>query len=340
MNKRFVKDSIYALGLDKPLFLAQSMLSDNIPMLAYHRILDVPNRDSYPFDLHLVNASIDQFRQQMRLVKKYYTPITYQMLADHLFENEPLPSNPLIVTFDDGFDDFYHNAAPIFDELNIPATIFVATDYIDDENTFWYEYLAVLFYNQKSKVLHLESLHYDVELRDGYEHRFSAYEQFINLIKKLDNEGRLQVMQEVEAKYGDLYYGLDEQTKSLSRVMTWDQLRELSANDIEIQSHTKSHPILTSIGEASLYEELKLSKDKIELELGNKVIAIAYPNGTSHDYSEATIKVARELGYLFGITHIRGGNKLKQLEMFDMKRTWFDNPERINLMPLLVPDRF
>ena len=40
------------------------------------------------------------------------------------------------ITFDDGFENNYVNAWPVLKELNLPATIFVATKYLDSDVPF------------------------------------------------------------------------------------------------------------------------------------------------------------------------------------------------------------
>ena len=47
-----------------------------------------------------------------------------------------IPSNVFAVTFDDGYENNYLNALPILRELNVPATIFVATKYLDTDRPF------------------------------------------------------------------------------------------------------------------------------------------------------------------------------------------------------------
>jgi peptidoglycan/xylan/chitin deacetylase (PgdA/CDA1 family) len=47
-----------------------------------------------------------------------------------------VPANVFVVTFDDGYESNYLNALPILRELNVPATIFLATKYLDTDRPF------------------------------------------------------------------------------------------------------------------------------------------------------------------------------------------------------------
>jgi peptidoglycan/xylan/chitin deacetylase (PgdA/CDA1 family) len=54
-----------------------------------------------------------------------YTYVTLDDLAAALNGGSPLPPKPVILTFDDGYDDFYSLAFPLLQEHNAKATIYV-----------------------------------------------------------------------------------------------------------------------------------------------------------------------------------------------------------------------
>ena len=74
----------------------------------------------------------------------------------------------------------------------------------------------------------------------------------------------------------------------------WDDLRELVRLGIEIGSHSQAHPHLTTLSDAELKRELKLSRERIEDMLGRPCRFLAYPYGDSDARVEAA---ARTLGY-------------------------------------------
>lgn len=63
--------------------------------------------------------------------------------------------------------------------------------------------------------------------------------------------------------------------------MTWDALRELAERGVEIGSHTLTHARLTQSTRAEVESELKLSRERIEDELGRRCSFLAYPYGQS-----------------------------------------------------------
>ncbi|MBW9157400.1 polysaccharide deacetylase family protein [Clostridium tagluense] len=84
--------------------------------------------------------------------------------------------------------------------------------------------------------------------------------------------------------------------------MTSNQLKELQANGIDIQSHTLDHEELTTLSYERQLNTLKESKKILENILGKKVNYIAYPYAK---YNDNTIKAAKDAGYVMGF--ILGG---------------------------------
>lgn len=63
--------------------------------------------------------------------------------------------------------------------------------------------------------------------------------------------------------------------------MTWDQLRQLTAWGMSVQSHTRSHPHLSELDEESLRAELLDAKAALDRELGQETTEIALPGGNA-----------------------------------------------------------
>lgn len=76
--------------------------------------------------------------------------------------------------------------------------------------------------------------------------------------------------------------------------LSWDELRDLAAAEWEIGSHTLTHPVLTELDDASLAEELRGSKERLERELGRPCDTVAYPYG-AHD--ARVVAAAAAAGY-------------------------------------------
>ena len=78
-----------------------------------------------------------------------------------------------------------------------------------------------------------------------------------------------------------------------SKLMTWQQLRELQAAGMTIGSHTRTHPVLPDY-HAALHNEVEMSRADIEQHLGRTPHFFAYPFGAWDAQSAAS---ARTAGY-------------------------------------------
>lgn len=100
--------------------------SVNVPILTYHYIGNNPN----PLDKARDNLSVppDKFDAQLdHLSKAGYHPITFDTMYAALKGQTGLPSKPIILTFDDGYIDFYVTAFPILKKYGFHAVSFIPT---------------------------------------------------------------------------------------------------------------------------------------------------------------------------------------------------------------------
>jgi peptidoglycan/xylan/chitin deacetylase (PgdA/CDA1 family) len=69
---------------------------------------------------------------------------------------------------------------------------------------------------------------------------------------------------------------------------------EMKDYGIDFGSHTQNHVILTNEYKEIILEELKKSKEEIEIKTGLKVVTFAYPNG---NYNNEVMTHVKDLGY-------------------------------------------
>ena len=121
---------VSALGLDRAL---PSRNSGRAGVLMYHRTAPTSSVDAHDE----LNVPPSQFRAQLSGLQELgYNFISIDQLIDWLHGTTDLPHNSVHVTFDDGYACTAHFAAPILQELNIPATVFVNTAFIGESEAF------------------------------------------------------------------------------------------------------------------------------------------------------------------------------------------------------------
>ena len=98
--------------------------------------------------------------------------------------------------------------------------------------------------------------------------------------------------------------------------MTWDQVRALAQDGVQIGSHTMSHVYLPLLPHEKLRYELAESKRVLEQSLGRPIWWLSYPVG---GFTPEIQLLAREAGYRAACTTNRGTSKATQ-DPFAMRR--------------------
>lgn len=97
-----------------------------IPILMYHSISRCSNHRFRRF-----TVSPERFAEQMDyLARQGYVPITVSAMAEGIRGRASLPERAAVITFDDGFADFYTQALPVLRRHGFSATLFLVTSYV------------------------------------------------------------------------------------------------------------------------------------------------------------------------------------------------------------------
>lgn len=295
----------------------RSLRPGEIPILAYHRVCDIGNEAVFPFDPDLVSASCSAFAWQMQYLRDRHDPITFRTLLDFLDGKARLPERPVIVTFDDGYDDNYLNAFPLLRSLGVPATIFVSTGYIGSGKPFWFDLVAHILHHAPVETLTVHDLDMNLTLGASVDSRRKAASRLVGELKRVSNARRLDILDRLERQYAG---AMNPGEFRLSRPLDWSQIREMSAAGIEFGSHTVSHPILSRLDDDELERELTVSREHLEQELGMPAPVLAYPVGGPEEFNDKVVRAAGAAGYRLGVSYMPGVNRLGDMDRFRLRR--------------------
>ncbi len=102
-------------------------------ILMYHRVAD----NVAGFAPPTWNVTPLAFRRQLEgLLARGYRAWPLRQLVEMSAEGIAPPPKSFVITFDDGYESLYRNAWPVLQSLNIPATIFLPTAYLDSPEPF------------------------------------------------------------------------------------------------------------------------------------------------------------------------------------------------------------
>jgi prepilin-type processing-associated H-X9-DG protein len=265
----------------------------------YHRVEDL-NRPGFDSFKPNISAHPQEFDRQMAYLKEWFNVITLETLVDWLDQGSDLPPYAALITFDDGYLDNYTHAYTILRQHGLPALIFLTTGHIGTDAAFSWDLAAYCFYHSgRGNIL----------FPDGVEQRWADRAALDGIIKAWVEA--LKTLPEAERQqWSDRLPGLLDvsvpQGYFRRLMLDWDLVREMNAGGISFGGHTVTHPILTRIPEEQARAEIRQSKAKIEKETANPVLAFAYPNGMSADFSSGLISAVTAAGYRTAFTLLNG----------------------------------
>ena len=109
----------------------KNKVKDKIPVLAYHQISD-------DFSWSITRQTKNQFERCIRfLYDEGYTAISPSVTFDPDYNRD---DKSVMLTFDDGYEDFYLNAFPVLKKYGFTACVFIITGYIGKKSNWDYNW--------------------------------------------------------------------------------------------------------------------------------------------------------------------------------------------------------
>ena len=100
-----------------------------VVVLAYHRV-------GARSDAREIDLPESRFDEQMACVARWREPVGLDAALAALQSPDETAGDRVVVTFDDGTADFVDVALPILERHRIPATLYIATDYVESGRPF------------------------------------------------------------------------------------------------------------------------------------------------------------------------------------------------------------
>ena len=280
-------------------------------ILMYHQVCERTN-DPWELAVHP-----NHFDQQLAYLKKHFNVVSIADLAEGIARHKM--KKTIAITFDDGFKDNYTNAAPLLDWHEVPATFYVATTAMEQEQTYWWDALQNIIYHSEILPERFEMMINDAPVTFTFTSDRLLSPRIINQTKVWNYN--LPIPNERVALYMLLWHNIKplpyaQQNMVLEEVRTWAGNRNFSGTDGTIMSvremqmlsqnplftigaHSVHHAMLSQQAPQDQAFEIRESKQQIEMWLGKPVNGFAYPYG---NYNGITQKILREAGFRHAVS--------------------------------------
>ena len=272
----------------------QFALSPPPIVLCYHRIFEPES------DPHLLSVSPDYFRQQLQVIKRIAHPLSLDQLGEAVGRRN-LPRRGVIITFDDGYLDNLENALPILREVGLPATIYIATGYVETDREFWWDDLERLTLGPTNlpRILRLQV---NNRIREWDLDDELANDRQWNVLATGKKNARQRLFCDLHAALRPLVEPLQQEVldqlrrlngtvreaRPFYRCMTRSELETLAADSlITLGAHTVTHCDLDYRNREEQQAEIAGSKQELTKLIGRSVEHFSYPYGSFNDESVA-----------------------------------------------------
>jgi peptidoglycan/xylan/chitin deacetylase (PgdA/CDA1 family) len=260
-------------------------------VLCYHRVL-AESDPMRPFEISRV-----QFESQMAFLERGFNVLPLSE-ALSLREQGRLPRRAVSITFDDGYADNATQALPVLKRYGLPATVFVACDYLDG-GRMWNDSVIEAVRSVEARDLDLRELGLDIYPVATPEQQRETATRIVGALKYAPPKERTDKVEALTAMVGA--------SLPADLMLSHDQLQALIEGGVEIGAHTRRHPILTRLSDQEASAEISESKSILEGLTGRPVRLFAYPNGRPHrDYDQRHVRMVRESGYLGAVSTSHG----------------------------------
>jgi peptidoglycan/xylan/chitin deacetylase (PgdA/CDA1 family) len=266
-------------------------------ILMYHRIADEP------VDYWGLAVSPAHFEEHLSVIRRTRHPFPLLKFVERLIAGT-LPPDAVALTFDDGYVDNLESGLPRLVAADVPATVFLATGFLDRPDPFWWDELAALtLCDQAPKSFTIEigqqvlgfkvdPASVDDEGAGPSERRpvgtRAVLEALYEPLRQLDDDERRTTMTKLRANLST-----HDDLIDVGRAMRSDEVRKLTASGlVMIGAHTVTHPSLPRLDPAACRREVAASKAACEAFAAAPVTAFAYPFGEFDSKAREAVKDA------------------------------------------------
>ena len=282
--------------------------SNGILILRYHRIFDDNDQERF----YKLGINKTNFDKQMHYLKRNYHILRMEEAVRILEDNEAILPGYIVITFDDGYKDNWLNAYPVLVKYNIPAAIYLTTEYIGTSRLLPWDRLRYIVSHSELpqiKIPMFKSKTFDIST---HRRRVESFYQLKACLKEVDEEVKNQIINDLETQ---LVNGYPEESKR-DMFLSWDDVKKMSENNISFGGHTLTHPLMTRVSLEEARTQINKSKQDIEARLDSQVTTFAYPGGV---FNEEIKAIVQQSGYKSACSTVLGTNN-HNADLYALKR--------------------
>lgn len=269
-------------------------------VLTYHGVAPVESiSDPWVQSLHIDPTVLER---QLEFVGRHFDIIDVLDLDSirRASSDRPLAQ----ITFDDGYKNFLTHALPVLERLGVPATVFLTTNFVDNETRLPTYLCRAAIANLDPGSYDLDSIAERMTITDS--NRTTVGRTIAEKSKRLPWPKTQMLLTELRSLLTPRDWVEIDERYSTDSPLSWNDVIEISRRGVSVGSHTLDHvPLGRHQSAEDIRSQVEDSRRLIVEKIG-ECRYFAYPNGTAADIClEAAAAVARS-GYDLAYTMIPG----------------------------------
>lgn len=317
---KLLADAYYYSGL------AHIRNRGRVAILTYHRVVsdDMVRAEHIQPGMYVRTES---FEAHAAYLRERFVVLPLASLLE-LWRTDGLDSDKryCVITFDDGWHDNYRYAFPVLKKYGLPATIFLATDYIGTSRWFWPDELAYVLGCAREQTTEGD---FARSLANALAGRSSADGATMPVLPpstesngQIDSDRLIEQCKHLPSEtvagfVHRLSQVLGVRLPNLRVLLDWNEVKEMAKHNITFGAHSCSHRILTNIPLAEVEDELIKSREALQKHDLAPVPVFCYPNG---NFDPEVQRLTKATGYLGAVGCEIGLENEKPEDVFALKR--------------------
>jgi peptidoglycan/xylan/chitin deacetylase (PgdA/CDA1 family) len=273
--------------------LAQPLARGVASIFMMHRFRD-PERGNAGHDRETLRSCLAYLRRYR------YDLVGLAELVKRLKARDTRPSKTVAFTIDDGYADYASVGAPVFEEFDCPATVFIVSGVTDARGWYWWDRLRVALEvaQRRALTLDLAGRPLVLEWTDAASAARAA-RAIVDRMKLVPDAERRRILDSIPALVdADVPSAPPPRYASMS----WDEIRGCGKGVTTFGGHTMSHPILARTDDATARAEIETSWRRLQQETSAAIPVFCYPNGGPSDISARETQILRDVGISAAVT--------------------------------------
>lgn len=279
-----------------------------ISIVMYHYVRNIKT-SRYP---QIKGLEYELFKEQIEWMSKNYQFVTVEDIIGCYETGDPLPSNAMLLTFDDGYIDNYTYCLPILKKHHIqgvfyiPGKTFVEKKLLDvnkihftlacaNSGELYQDLIAQIIENKEQYQLEsVEALYQKYAVKSRWDN-----EQTVFIKRMLQTALPEELRNKISSKLFEKYVGMEETQFAEELYMNREQIEYMRDSGMYIGLHGYDHYWLANLSNEKMKEDIDKALEAMDGIVDKNNWILNYPYGS---YSDEVISYIKQAGCKLSMT--------------------------------------